>query len=106
MKAVNAGELCRPSIGVDPETPGSPGGCPKRLLVGPVAPATDGLSQRHCRNDRVRPPEERLPRAEAKKGERCRPGDERAVECEPAESNVDRLCRMCQKMIDAQCDII
>src|SRR5215208_5230291 len=106
MEPFEGGELRWPSTGIDPETPGNGSWRPERLLIGPIAPATDGLSQRRGGNDRVAPPQKRLARSAAQNGEGEGARDERAMEREAAEANVDGLYRLRDEVAGAQRDII
>src|SRR5215212_5784937 len=106
VKPFNIRELWWPSLGVNPETPGSGRGCAERFLIRPVTPATDSLSERHTGNDRVAPPEERLPGAVTKYREGDGAYDERTVEGKSSEANIDCLGRMRDEVVSAQRDII
>src|SRR5215203_1152275 len=106
VKPLDAGELYWPSARVDPDTPGSCGWRSECLLVGPVAPATDGLSQRYSWNDGIGPPKKRLPRAAAENRECGGAGDQRAMECKSAEADVECLRGVKEKVVAKQRYII
>ena len=75
-------------------------------MVGPIAPAADGLAERDSRDNEVRPDEKRLtsPPTQEDKGRDSRHNG--AVDGQATEAHVERLIGVCEEVVPAQEQIV